>query len=176
MKTNENQKSTHGRRVYLPSLKVWAEVTEAQYYAYYRDIWAVRKRAQTHGQCMCPKAKLWLCGGDCPGCEFHAPGDTLSLDNAVEDGGGEGRSWAETLQDDAPSAVSMLMDQELLGALYEELERLDPEGKRICALLMEGLSEREAAAGMDMARSTFKRHWAKIQAKLRDRLRAYYLP
>lgn len=56
MKTNENQKSTREYKVYIHRLKTWVEVTEEQYYAYYRDIWATRKRAQAHGQCMCPKS------------------------------------------------------------------------------------------------------------------------
>lgn len=80
----------------------------------------------------------------------------------------------DTLADDTPSAESILMDKELLDALYDELNRLDPEGKRICELLMYH-SEREAADIMGMARSTFKRHWAKIQAELQDRLKEYYL-
>lgn len=66
------------------------------------------------------------------------------------------------------------MDKELLDALYDELDRLDPEGKCICELLMYH-SEREAADIMGMARSTFKRHWAKIQAELQDKLKNYYL-
>lgn len=75
----------------------------------------------------------------------------------------------DTLADDTPSAESILVDKELLDALYDELNRLDPEGKRICELLMYH-SEREAADIMGMARSTFKRHWAKIQAELQDTL------
>ena len=88
MKTNENQKSTREHKVYIHRLKTWVEVTEEQYYAYYRDIWATRKRAQAHGQCMCPKSKTWMCDGDCLVCEFRAAGDNLSLDYTVEDGEG----------------------------------------------------------------------------------------
>ena len=86
MKTNENQKSTCEHKVYIHRLKTWVEVTEEQYYAYYRDIWATHKRAQAHGQCMCPKSKTWMCDGDCLVCEFRAAGDNLSLDYTVEDG------------------------------------------------------------------------------------------
>lgn len=80
----------------------------------------------------------------------------------------------DTLADDAPTADSILMDEELLKALYDELDRLDPEGKRICELMMHH-SEREAAEIMGMARSTFKRHWAKIRAVLQDKLKDYYI-
>ena len=100
MKNSENQKSTREYKVYIHRLKTWVEVTEEQYYAYYRDIWATRKRTQAHGQCMCPKSKTWMCDGDCLACEFRAAGDNLSLDYTVEDGEGNQKSWADDLQDD----------------------------------------------------------------------------
>ena len=145
MKTNENQKSTREYKVYIHRLKTWVEVTEEQYYAYYRDIWATRKRAQTHGQCMCPKSKTWMCDGDCLACEFRAAGDNLSLDYTVEDGEGNQKSWADDLPDDTPNAQSIMEDRELLCALYQKLQELDPEGRRICELIMEGKSERDIA-------------------------------
>lgn len=80
MKNQANQNQTRIYKIYLPHEKQWVEVTETQYYAYYRDIWATRKRAQAHHQCMCPKDKHWMCDGDCLICKFHAPGDNLSLD------------------------------------------------------------------------------------------------
>ena len=119
MKTSENQKSPREYKVYIHRLKTWVEVTEEQYYTYYRDIWATRKRAQAHGQCMCPKSKTWMCDGDCLACEFRAAGDNLSLDYTVEDGEGNRKSWADDLPDDAPNAQSIMEDRELLCALYE---------------------------------------------------------
>ena len=148
MKTNENQKSTREYKVYIHRLKTWVEVTEEQYYAYYRDIWATRKRAQAHGQCMCPKAKTWMCDGDCLVCEFRAAGDNLSLDYTVEDGEGNQKSWADDLPDDTPNTQSIMEDRELLCALYQKLQELDPEGRRICELIMEGKSERDIASIM----------------------------
>lgn len=148
MKTNENQKSTREYKVYIHRLKTWVEVTEEQYYAYYRDIWATRKRAQAHGQCMCPKSKTWMCDGDCLACEFRAAGDNLSLDYTVEDGEGNQKSWADDLRDDSPDAQSIMEDRELLCALYQKLQELDPEGRRICELIMEGKSERDIASIM----------------------------
>lgn len=61
------------RRKYLP-------VDENFYYQWYRPIWAARKKAQEHGQCTCPSKFLWKCDGACEDCEYHATGDTLSLD------------------------------------------------------------------------------------------------
>lgn len=174
MKTNENQKSTREYKVYIHRLKTWVEVTEDQYYAYYRPIWRTRYHAQKNGECNCTKAQVWRCDGICPGCPFCTVGKKVSLDTPI---GGEDDelTLGDVLADDAPTVASILTDKELLQALYEELERLDPEGKRICQLIMEGQSEREAAATMSMPRSTFKRHWAKTQSKLRDKLKDYYL-
>lgn len=175
MPTNENQKSTREYKVYIHCLNTWVDVTEEQYYAYYRDIWATRNRAQAHGQCMCPKSKTWMCDGDCLFCEFHAAGDNLSLDYTVQDGEGNQKSWADGLQDHTTDSQSLIEDRELLRILYQKLQELDTEAKRICELFMQGQSEREAAASMNMARSTFKRHWAKIQSELQEKLRDYYL-
>lgn len=60
----------------------------------------------------------------------------------------------DTLTDEAPSPESIAADRELLQALYAELERLDPDGKRICQLIMAGMSEREIAAAMGRRQST----------------------
>lgn len=149
------------------------EVSEEVYRAYYQPIWNARYHAQKNGECRCTKAQLWKCDGVCPGCPFYAAGKKVSIDTPI---GGEDDelTLGDTLADDAPTAESILMDNELLDALYDELSRLDPEGKRICELLMYH-SEREAADIMGMARSTFKRHWAKIQVELQDKLKEYYL-
>lgn len=146
-------------RYFIPIDGMPIEVSEEVYRAYYRPIWNTRYHAQKNGECRCTKAQIWKCDGVCPGCPFYAAGKKVSLDTAI---GGEDDdlTLGDTLADDAPTADSILMDEELLKALYDELDRLDPEGKRICALMMHH-SEREAAEIMGMARSTFKRHWAK---------------
>ena len=160
-------------RYFIPVDGTPIEVSEEVYRAYYQPIWNTRYHAQKNGECRCTKAQLWKCDGVCPGCPFYAAGKKVSIDTPI--GGEEDElTLGDTLADDAPSAESILMDKELLDALYDELNRLDPEGKRICELLMYH-SEREAADIMGMARSTFKRHWAKIQAELQDKLKEYYL-
>ncbi len=148
------------------------EVSEEVYGAYYQPIWNTRYHAQKNGECRCTKAQLWKCDGVCPGCPFYVAGKKVSIDTPI---GGEDDelTLGDTLADGAPSAESSLMYKELLNALYKELDRLDPEGKRICELMMHH-SEREAADIMGMSRSTFKRRWAKIQAELQDKLKDYY--
>lgn len=160
-------------RFFIPVNGTPIEVSEEVYRAYYQPIWNTRYHAQKNGECRCTKAQLWKCDGVCPGCPFYAAGKKVSIDTPI--GGEEDElTLGDTLADDTPSAESILVDKELLDALYDELNRLDPEGKRICELLMYH-SEREAADIMGMARSTFKRHWTKIQAELQDKLKEYYL-
>ena len=160
-------------RYFIPIDGMPIEVSEEVYRAYYRPIWNTRYHAQKNGECRCTKTQFWKCDGVCPGCPFYAAGKKVSIDTAI---GGEDDdlTLGDTLPDNAPTADSILMDQELLKALYDELDRLDPEGQRICELMMHH-SEREAAEIMGMARSTFKRHWAKIRAELQDRLKGYYI-
>ena len=160
-------------RYFIPIDGMPIEVSEEVYRAYYRPIWNTRYHAQKNGECRCTKAQIWKCDGVCPGCPFYAAGKKVSLDT-TSGGEDDDLTLGDTLADDAPTADSILMDEELLKALYDELDRLDPEGKRICALMMHH-SEREAAEIMGMARSTFKRHWAKIRPVLQDRLKGYYI-
>lgn len=165
--------ANEAKKFFIPIDGTPIEVGEEVYRAYYRPIWNTRYHAQKNGECRCTKAQIWKCDGICPGCPFYAAGKKVSLDTAI---GGEDDDLAlgDTLADDAPTADSILMDEELLKALYDELDRLDPEGKRICELMMHH-SEREAAEIMGMARSTFKRHWVKICAVLQDKLKDYYI-
>ncbi len=108
MSNQENQQSTRTYKIYIHRIKTWVEVTKEQHDAYYRDIWATRKRAQSHGRCMCPKSKLWMCDGDCLACEFRAAGDKLSLDHTFENEKGKETSLIDTLVSDDASMDSIL--------------------------------------------------------------------
>lgn len=66
------------------------------------------------------------------------------------------------------------MDKALLKALYEELDRLDPNGKRICELIMSGKTEREIAAEMGTRQSTINYQKNKAFAILREALENLY--
>ncbi len=147
-------------------------ITEEQYRALYPEIWRTQKQMRKLGRCVCPTAKLWACDADCLICEHCAVGNQISIDSPISDA--EDLTLADTLADDAPTPESIALDCDLLQALYEELARLDPEGKRICALIAAGKSEREAAKIMDLSRSTFKRHWAIVQAQLAEALESFY--
>ncbi len=154
------------RKIYIRSTKQWVPVTEEVYREYYRPVWRTQKDAQKAGQCICPKDKLWVCDGDCAMCEYHAAGNTVSLDAPIENADGEEFCLLDTLEDSTSSFADVLVDRLLLKRLLDELAEQDPEGKRICDLIMEGQSEREAAVTLNMARSTFKRHWSAIKNEL----------
>jgi len=166
MTSQDNQ-----RKIYIRNTKQWVPVTEEVYLEYYRPIWRLQKDAQKNGQCMCPKSKLWLCDGDCATCEYRAAGNTTSLDAPLENGDGDEFSLVDTLEDPNAAFADVIVDRLLLERLIDELTEQYPEGKRICELIMEGQSERQAANVLNMTRSTFKRRWSMIKDELAQRLK-----
>ena len=159
------------KRVYLPASDQWVEVDDEIYHEYYRPIWAHRKKMQSHGRCACPKGKSWVCDADCGRCSFSAGGDMRSLDFECTDGEGGAYTLAETLADESPDAQAIIEDRELLDALFRKLDDLDPEGRRICELLLEDKSEREIAQEMGFASQSSVSHRKKNAfEKLRDSL------
>ena len=166
MTSQDNQ-----RKIYIRNTKQWVPVTEEVFLEYYRPIWRLQKDAQKNGQCMCPKSKLWLCDGDCATCEYRAAGNTTSLDAPLENGDGDEFSLVDTLEDPNAAFADVIVDRLLLERLIDELTEQYPEGKRICELIMEGQSERQAANVLNMTRSTFKRRWLMIKDELAQRLK-----
>ncbi len=160
------------RKYFIPVNGKPVEVSENDYRTYYRPIWRARKQAQKNEECVCPKDILWKCDGDCVGCQFHTEAKTVSLDTPIGDDGDE-ITLADTLADDAPDSDSILIEEEILNVLCDELERLDPEGKRIFELMYDLHSEREAAEIMGMPRSTFKRQLEKVRSVLQEKLKEY---
>ena len=136
-----------------------------------KEIDRIRKKKQYDGECVVPKDMIWACDGVCFCCRYHRLPET-SLDDPLP--GTDDLTLGDTVAGSAPTPESIMEDRELLDALYAELDALDPEGRRICDLIMKKKSEREIAQIMDMSRSTLKRHWAKYQTALADRLHLYY--
>ena len=101
------------------------------------------------------------------------PLEITSLDYAVEDGEGNQKSWADDLPDDTPNAQSIMEDRELLCALYQKLQELAPEGRRICELIMEGKSERDIASSLGVSRNTYTYRRDKLLRILREQLGMY---
>ena len=161
MQNQDNQ-----RKIYIRNTKQWVPVTEEVYSEYYRPIWRLQKEAQKNGQCVCPKFKLWVCDGDCATCEYHAAGNTVSLDAPMENAAGEEFCLLDTLEDKDSSFADVLVDRLLLEQLLDELSERDPEGKRICELIMEGSSKTEIA---DTLQREFGGDWYKSKAVYREK-------
>ena len=155
MTNQANQSQPRIYKIYLPHEKQWVEVTQEQYHTYFRSIWAARKRAQKHRQCMCPKSKLWLCDGDCLICKFRAPGDSLSLDLTFENEDGEEYSLLGKLADQSVSIDDVVTDQIMLDIFFQHLGEIMPEARRIGELRLEGLTDTEIADVIGIPRTTF---------------------
>ena len=65
------------------------------------------------------------------------------------------------------------MDKELLDALYDELNHLDPNGRRICELIMQGKTEHEIAAIIGKRQSTINYQKKKVLSILREALKDF---
>jgi RNA polymerase sigma factor (sigma-70 family) len=172
MKKRDNQ--LNERAIYIKALHQWVSVSKTDYDNYYRDINAYRKRQQEHGRCVCPASKRYLCDMDCWNCSFRKAGDLLSLNCTITDDDGNKKSWLDDLEDDTPCTQSILEESELLEALLQKLDKLDPDGKRICELLLQDKSEREIAAIMGISsQSTINYKKKKAFEALRELLRDY---
>lgn len=174
MKSQDNQNQSNERKIYIKDLHQWVPVSKTDYDNFYRDINSYRRRQQEHGRCVCPASKRYLCDMDCWTCRFRKAGDELSLDYTITDDDGNEKSWLDDLADDAPSAQSILEERELLDTLLSKLEELDPDGHRICELLLQEKSEREIADIMGISRqSTVNYKKKKAFETLREHLRDY---
>ena len=161
MKTNVN-----GKRIYDKQTKTWFEVTPEHYAEF--DQWRTnkRKREQYHGRCMCPRNKWWLCDGMCDDCEFHAPGDVLSLDKPVSNDDGDEVTLLDTLVDPAPSIESVLCDKAELDQLFARLNELMPEAQDIGKLRQKGLTDDAIAKVIGIKRTTFRSRLEKAKKQL----------
>ena len=66
-----------------------------------------------------------------------------------------------------------IMSNHEYDALYDELDRLDPDGRRICELIMQGKTEREIAADMGRSQSTLSYQKRKVLSLMREALKDF---
>lgn len=154
-----------------PSRVSLVEVSEEFYRAVQPEIDRVRKQKQRNSTCFCPKKMLWTCNIDCTICPYNAGDNTISFDAPLK--GTEGLTLRDTLISDEASPEAIAMDKALLAALYEELDRLDPDGRRICELVAANCTEREGAAILGISKTTYRYRWAKLREKLAEKLKDY---
>ena len=146
-------------------------VPEDVYRSINPEIERIRKQMQRSGRCVCPKSKLWACDADCSVCPYSACGNTVSYDTPLDDA--EGLTLGDTLVSDEPSPEAIAINTALLEALYEELDRLDPDGRRICQFIMERKTEREMAADLGKRQSTINYQKKRVLDLLREALKDF---
>lgn len=159
-------KDNQSKRIYLKATRQWVEVSEEYYRDHTRYHDALRKRQQSHGQCVCPKSKFWLCDGDCLTCEFRRAGDMLSLDYTVENEDGNACSPLDNLADPAPSIEEIICDKAELDQLFARLNELMPEAVEIGRLRQDGLSDEAIAEMIGIKRTTFLSRLKKAKEQL----------
>lgn len=85
----------------------------------------------------------------------------------------ESKSWLDDMPDESAAIAEVLEDAELLHALYVKLNELDPEGRLICQLIMQGKSKRDCVKEMSLSRNTFVYRRDNLFQKLRSELKDY---
>ena len=155
-------------KIHIRQIDEWVEVDEKVYREHQRPIDAHRKKMQYHHRCVCPKDKIWVCDGDCGSCEFNRCGDLVYLDAPLSGG-----SWTmyDLIADEASDVEAIVEDRERLQTLFQKLDELDPEGRRICEMVMEGMTEREMAEELGYeSQSSVNHRKKKVFAALREKL------
>ena len=146
--------------IYVPETKERVEVASDVYYEYYRPIWRTQKRMKSRGLCKCPKRELWKCVGDCIDCSHYTGEVSLNTDYI------QGTSIAQEADDIEESVIHSIMLEQLI----RELDELDPESRKICDFIMQGMSDTEAAKVLNIPRTTFQYRKKKVLDYLRSKL------
>ena len=153
-------------RIYDKYLKQWHEVPEDYYKEYDRERTACRKRMQSHGRCVCPRDRWWLCDAMCEDCEYRRAGDILSLDAPEGDGS---ITLLDQQEAEGPRMEDIIADREQLERLFKRLRELDPDADTIIALWQENdrISDREIARTLGRPQRTFADLMKKYRTELR---------
>lgn len=147
-------------------------ISEEFYQAVYPEIWWKQKRHQRSGQCMGPQFRLWTCDGDCDICPHYAGEGLLYLDDVVP-GSDSNITIGYTITAKGNLEDAVILAQ-LLETLTDELNKLDPEGKKICKLVSDDNSNRSIAKLLGNAWTTYLYQRDGLYAKLREALKDYY--
>lgn len=142
-------------------------VTEAVHQAFKRPLWREKKAKERKSRCQIGKGngKTKRCTGDCSQCSYFRSGSDLSLD-ALEESGDQRAFYATDLAEAAAY-------NELLHELFCVLEELDPDSRLICEAIMQGQPDKDTAAQLGRASTTFAYQKKKLLKELRERLKDF---
>lgn len=136
-------------------------VTEEVYKEWYRPIWRTYDNAKRHGCCRCPNWQY--CEGDCGLCDYRQAGDQTSLDQWADEYG----PVREAYNSDPSVVVERIVIHE---ELLRELDKIDPDGRKIFGLLQDGVDDRKAAEMIGISKSAYSRR----KIKLREALKKFW--
>jgi len=145
----------------------FVEVSEEVYRTYYQPIWRTWKETHRHGACRGIEWKR--CLGDCATCTRYQRGsDILSLDVVVDED--ECTTVADMLIDPEPLIDEVLTQNAVLEELLNALQEIDPDGRRIGELLLEGKSRLDISKIFNTNTSTFYKRFDRLKERLRQHL------
>ena len=134
-------------------------VTETIYVAIRRETGRIRKKAQRHGQCICPGSYRSKCDGNCDYCRYRTSGDSdYSLEQEIEL---NGDIFLDTCIVDEKVVQKISAAQKL-----KRLSELFPEAIAVGKLLEIGLSERESLKQLGLKRSTYRSKLEKVRKQI----------
>ena len=144
------------------------DVTEEQYRAYRRPEWSEERQEERDSRCMVPTktGKLKRCNEDCSKCERFRSGTPHSIEHMQEMG--------MESPDPNSDVEEAIMYSELLKALMDALDQLDPDKRAIAQAIMDGKDDRTASAELGYAaQSTYSYQKLKLLKSLKERLNKY---
>lgn len=145
----------------------FVEVNEEVYRTYYQPIWRTWKYAKRHGTCTGEDWKR--CLGDCVGCNrCHHLDDCISLDVVIDDL--EETTVGDTVADPSSLIDEVMAQNTALEELLNALQEIDPDGRRIGELLLEGKSRHDISKIFNIGTSTFYKRFDRLKDKLRQYL------
>lgn len=156
------RKAAGQRYIYLEDEKMLVPVTDAVYKEYMRPEWREQKRRQREQRCAVEGKR---CQKDCNHCDYSPDGAALSLERLEEDLG-------KTAVDNFDIAERCMIEL-LYQALYEAMDELTPEDKKIIKMLSNEISERKIGAEVGLSQTGVNKHKHKIKDFLRARLEKY---
>jgi RNA polymerase sigma factor (sigma-70 family) len=171
MLTNDNHQSITQRYIEIKGQQI--PVTEEIYRAYKRPAWAEHKRNEREQRCRDVQGNR--CTKSCFTCDLERAekglqplernGSSLSLDRLNEESGFEA--------EDTLDLTELVVNKLYLEVLYEALEELDPDNRRIIELFKMGLSEREIALNVGLSQKAINKRKTKLFAQLQERLKDF---
>ena len=161
-------------KIYLKTINKWLEVTKEEHDTYYRKINSYRKTQQNHGRCTLSHQMYYMCDMDCCACAYSRAGDTLSLDSTIDDKAGNETYWSDLIQDTTIDINSYVETKIDLNELINLVNELMPEAKRIGEMRLSGMTDKQIAEDLGIARTTMLSRIDKVKKTLEGELKNYF--